>query len=69
MYLNKYYPEHLSVGGKDRYCNSPGFDPIFKRFHQDLTEIWPKRKCIVLVCGLRLQFAVCSYNLSGLSNE
>jgi hypothetical protein len=69
MYLNKYYLEHLTVKKEDRHCNSLGFDPSFKRFCQDVTEIWPKQMCIVLVCGLQLHFAVCSYDLSGLLNE
>ena len=69
MYLNKYYLDHLIVGGKDGYCYSLGFDPIFKKFHQDLTEIWPKQKCIVLICSLQLQFVVYSYNLSGMLKE
>ncbi len=58
MYLNKYYPKHVTVIQMDRHCNSPEFDPNFKRFHEDLTEIWPKQKCSVLVCSLQLWFAV-----------
>ncbi len=54
MYLNKYYPKHVTAIQMDRHCNSPEFDPNFKRFHEDLTEIWPKQKCSVLVCSLQL---------------
>jgi hypothetical protein len=65
MYLGKYYLEHLTVILSDRQCNFLEFDPTFKRFHQDLTEIWLTKSTVYWFAVSR-QFVVCSYNLSGL---
>src|ERR1700733_2873579 len=47
-FLNRYHSDHLIVIWEGRYCNFLAFGPTVKRFHQDLTDIRPKPKYIVL---------------------
>ena len=46
VFHNNYYLDHLIVLWKNGGCNSPAFGPTFRRFHEDLTKLWPKQKYI-----------------------
>ena len=48
LFLNNYYPDNIIVMYAFGHCKSPAIGLTFERFYQHLTEIWPKRKYIVL---------------------